>query len=199
MAPQQEHDRPRLSRARLLVPALVWLALVGLLVHVWITPGSYGDQAAPYRLVAYPLLALVLPAAWLLSRTPRPLPATAATLVTLPFVVDTIGNIGDLYGRISWWDDLNHYSNWLLLCGGIGLALLPFVRPAWALVLLVVGLGALLAIGWELGEYRFFYSAPYSGRLYRDTLGDETLGVLGALTAGLLVGIAAALTRRRRR
>jgi len=157
------------------------------------TPGRYGDQAASYRLVAYPVLALVLPAAWLLARRRTPAPVTATTLVTLPFVVDTIGNIGDLYGRISWWDDLNHFSNWLLLSAGIGLALRHVVRPRWALVLLVVGLGSLLALAWELGEYRFFYSAPYSARLYQDTLGDETLGTLGALVAGIVVGLA---TRR---
>lgn len=181
---------PRAARSLLwLIPGVVWLALVALLVVVTVTPDHFGDQAAAYRLVAYPVVALVLPGAWLAAGRRTPAPVAATTLVTLPFVTDTVGNIGDLYGRISWWDDVNHFSNWFLLSAGIGLALAPVVRPRWALVLLVVGLGALLAIVWELGEHQFFYSAPYSARLYEDTLGDETLGTLGSLAAGLLVAL----------
>lgn len=174
-------------RPALAAPAAAWVLLVALLLVAALTPGHFGDQAAPYRLVAYPVLALVLPAAWLLSRTRRRLPAGAVTLVVLPFLIDTIGNIGDLYGEIAWWDDVNHFLNWLLLCGGIGLALAHVVRPRWALGLLVVGLGALLALAWEGGEWAFFYAAPYSARLYEDTLADQALGTGGALLAAVLV------------
>lgn len=172
---------------RLIVPAGVWAGLVVLLLVAALTPGHFGDPAAPYRLVAYPVLALVLPAIWSLSRTPRPLPAFAATLVMVPFVVDTIGNLGDLYARISWFDDVAHFTNWLLLSAGIGLALAHEVQPRWALTVLIVGLGSLLALGWELGELAFFYDPPYSPRLYEDTLADQSLGTAGAVVAGLLV------------
>jgi hypothetical protein len=182
---------------RWVAPVAVWVALVVLLVVVAVTPGHFGDQAAPYRLVAYPLLALVLPAAHLLARTGRPVPVVATTLVTLPFLVDTVGNVLDLYGRISWWDDANHFSNWLLLSAGVGTALVHTVRPAWALGVLVTGLGAAFAVVWELGERAFFYSAPFSGRLYEDTLGDESLGTLGALVAGIVSSIVAARLDRR--
>jgi len=53
---------------------------------------------------------------------------------------------------------------------------------------LVGGLGSLLVLGWELGEYWLFIShGKEAGGAYRDTLGDETLGSSGALLAGLLV------------
>lgn len=180
---------------RLAVPAALWAALVALLGVAAATPGHFGDPAAPYRLVAYPLLTLVLPALWLLARSGRPVPAAATALVTAPFLVDTIGNVGGLYRSIPWWDDVNHVSNWLLLCAGIGLALVGIVRPRWALVVLVTGLGAALSVAWEVGEWATFYSPPYSSRLYEDTLADQALGTLGALLAGLLVG---ALGRDRR-
>ena len=64
----------------------------------------------------------------------------------------------------------------------------PSVRPRWLVVPLVAGIGAVLALAWELGEYWLFISdGKEAGGAYRDTLGDETLGTLGALAAGLLV------------
>ena len=52
------------------------------------------------------------------------------------------------------------------------------------LVPLVGGIGAVLALGWELGEYALFISGgKEAGGAYRDTLGDETLGTSGAQAA----------------
>ena len=54
------------------------------------------------------------------------------------------------------------------------------------LVLAVTGLGAVLAIGWELGEwYTFIRHGTELDTAYEDTLGDLTLGTLGAFVAGL--------------
>jgi hypothetical protein len=92
-----------------------------------------------------------------------------------------------------WWDDFNHWINWLLLLWGIGLLVTEDVRPDWALVGLVVGLGAVLAIGWELGEwFTFIRHGTEIDTAYEDTLGDLGLGTLGALCAGFI------LLRRRR-
>ena len=52
----------------------------------------------------------------------------------------------------------------------------------------VTGLGAVLAIGWELGEwYTFIRHGTELDTAYKDTLGDEALGTLGAASAGLLL------------
>jgi hypothetical protein len=52
----------------------------------------------------------------------------------------------------------------------------------------VTGLGAVIALGWELGEwYTFIRHGTEIDTAYEDTLGDETLGTLGALVAGLVV------------
>ncbi len=54
------------------------------------------------------------------------------------------------------------------------------MRPRWVVVPLVGGLGSLLVLGWELGEYWLFIShGKEAGGAYRDTLGDETLGSSG--------------------
>jgi hypothetical protein len=176
------------------VPVLVILLTVGqLAVAEWV-PGieRFADKAFGARLLAYPLMMLVAPAIWWLvarRREPRPAPPYGAfTLVMLPFLVDVTGNSLDLYDSLVWWDDFNHFFNWFLLLTGIGLLVCGSVRPPWAVVLVVCGLGAILAIGWELGEWwTFIRHGTEIDTAYEDTLGDETLGTLGALCAGLLV------------
>ena len=178
------------------------LTVAQLAVAEWV-PGidRFADKAFGARLVAYPLLMLLTPALWVLvarrrGSTRENAPYGAFTLVMLPFLVDVTGNSLDLYDAIGWWDDLNHLANWALLLTGLGLILCRDVRPAWAVVVLVTGLGAILAIGWELGEwYTFIRHGTEIDTAYEDTLGDETLGTLGALVAGLAVARALRATR----
>lgn len=104
------------------------------------------------------------------------------------FLVDVTGSTLDLYDRVVWWDDANHFVNWVFLNAGLGMLLVPAVEKRWARVLLLTGLGAILAIGWELGEwYTFIRHGTELDTAYQDTLGDEALGTLGAFVAGLLL------------
>ena len=188
------------------VPVLVLLLTVAQLAVAEWWPGidRFADKAFGARLVAYPMLMLVAPAIWWLLERRRnaALPApnalrpayAAIALIMLPFLVDVTGNSLDLYDSVVWWDDFNHYINWLFLLWGIGLLITDDVRPDWAMVGLVAGLGAVLAIGWELGEwYTFIRHGTEINTAYQDTLGDVSLGTLGALCAGLIL-----LWRRRR-
>jgi hypothetical protein len=160
---------------------------------------QFEGKAFGARLVAYPLAMLLPPAAWwVVARRrgdQREMPWAGFAFIAAPFLVDVTGNTLDLYDSVGWWDDANHYVNWLLLSFGIGLLLeRQVVRPVWVLVVLVTGIGAILAIGWELSEYvTFIRHGTELDTAYTDTLGDETLGTLGALTAALL------LARRARR
>ena len=153
------------------------------------------------RLLAYPVLMLLVPAIWALQRRIRggtaPLPWAGFAFVMAPFLVDVTGNTLDLYDRIAWWDDANHLVNWFLLCFGAGLLLRRAdIRPAWSLGLLVAGIGALLAIAWELGEwYTFIRHGTELDTAYEDTLGDLALGTLGGAVAGVLVARRAARSR----
>jgi len=176
------------------VPVLVLLLTVAQLAVAEWAPGidRFADKAFGARLIAYPLLMLLTPALWwLASRRSEPRPAApygAFTLVMAPFLVDVSGNSLDLYDAIGWWDDLNHFVNWALLLTGIGLIVCRGIRPAWVVVVLLTGIGAILAIGWELGEwFTFIRHGTEIETAYEDTLGDETLGTLGALVAGLVV------------
>ena len=182
------------------VPTLVLVLTVAQLAVAEWWPGidRFADKAFGARLIAYPLLMLVAPGIWWLAvrrRDPaRPTPYGALTLIMLPFLIDVTGNSLDLYDSIVWWDDFNHYINWLIIMFGIGLLITDNIRPDWVIVWLATGLGAILAIAWELGEwYTFIRHGTEIDTAYEDTLGDLTLGTLGALCAGLLL-----LWRRRR-
>ena len=178
------------------MPALVLVATVAQLAVAEWWPGieRFADKAFGARLLAYPVMMLVAPVLWWLvvgrrdrlrTGTVKP-PYAAFTLVMLPFLVDVTGNSLDLYDSIVWWDDFNHFFNWFLLLSGLGLLLCGAVRPRWAVVLVVCGLGAILAIGWEVGEWwTFIRHGTELDTAYEDTLGDLTLGTLGSLTAGL--------------
>jgi hypothetical protein len=181
--------------------ALLVAATAGQLAVATFATGlpQFEGKAFGSRLVFYPLL-MTAPVAtwWAVARyrgSPSPLPWPAFACICAPFFIDVTGNTLDLYDAVDWWDDANHFVNWLLLSFGIGLMLTRTgLRQPWALAGLVTGLGAVLAIGWELAEwYTFIRHGTELETAYTDTLGDEALGTLGAAVAGLLVAI-----RRRR-
>jgi hypothetical protein len=176
------------------VPVLVLTLTVGQLVVATVMPGlaQFEGKAFGSRLAAYPLMMLVVPALWWVAHRSRPVPTPwgAFALVMAPFLIDVTGNSLDLYDRVVWWDDANHFVNWALLCGGLGLLVAAQLTPRWVLLLAITGLGAILAIGWELGEWlTFIRHGTELDTAYTDTLGDEALGTLGALVAGVALAL----------
>jgi hypothetical protein len=176
------------------VPALVLAATVGQLAVATFVPGieQFEGKAFGARLVAYPFMMLTVPALWKLhqrrSGREDEAPWGAFALVMTPFLVDVTGTSLDLYDSIDWWDNANHFLNWIPLCAGIGLVLCRDVRPRWAVVLLVTGFGAILALGWEIGEwYTFIRHGTELDTAYEDTLSDEALGTSGGFVAALFV------------
>ncbi|MGH3345120.1 MAG: hypothetical protein ACRDPK_20060 [Carbonactinosporaceae bacterium] len=185
----------------LLVTVMIFTATVAQLLVATLATGlpQFEGKAFGSRLVAYPLMMLLVPAAWVSVRrlrrasAPRPLPWLGFGFLLAPFLVDVTGNTLNLYDTIGWWDDANHLANWFLLGVGVGMLLLrASISPRWALGFLVAGVGALLAVGWELAEwYTFIRHGTELATAYRDTLGDQALGTLGAALAGTLVTVAA--------
>jgi hypothetical protein len=180
-----------------------WIALVLLILTVGqlavaaFVPGlpQFEGKGFAARLLLYPAMMLAVPAIWLLRRRigraaePDSPPWAAFAWIMLPFLIDVTGNTLDLYDSVNWWDDANHLFNWLFLSLGVGLLVSrAAVRPGWALGLLIAGLGAMMAIGWEVGEYyAFIRNGTELDAAYTDTLGDEVLGTLGASIAGLII------------
>ncbi|HEX2316791.1 MAG TPA: hypothetical protein VHJ17_23800 [Thermomonospora sp.] len=178
---------PWRTLALLLKAALAVLLLLAVLFPEW---DRFADKAMGVRAVAYPLTVLTVAAMWALRGRRGAYPWDVDALLTAPFVIDVAGNAADLYDRVSWFDDACHYGNWFLLAAAAGLALRRWSGyPPSAIALSCAGIGAVTAIVWEFFEYGvFILDTPESVTLYRDTVGDLMLGLLGASSAGLLTG-----------
>ena len=156
---------------------------------------QFEGKAFGWRLVFYPLAAVLVPVGWWLAGRPRPYPYALDILLVSPFLVDVLGNVFDLYDAITWWDDLNHFVNWALLSLAIGQLVLRFALPRIETFVIVVGAGAFTAIVWELGEYvTFIRNSDELDTAYTDTLGDMLLGLTGSIVAALAT--ATVLNRR---
>jgi hypothetical protein len=170
-------------------------AFVALMAVVVLFPDleGFAGKAPLARALTYPLAGLLVPLGWWLRRRPPPYPHWADGLVGLPFVIDLAGNVPDLYDRLGWWDDANHFWNWALLCLGVGLLLRrsPRVEDRRILAGLVAGFGGLAIIFWEAAEYvAFIRTSPELDTAYTDTLGDLLLSSLGGVAAAVLLGTA---------
>jgi hypothetical protein len=171
----------------------VKVALLGLLAHAILNPelAQYQGKAMAGRALVYPL---AVPMLWWAVLRPRgrAFPYLVDLLFTAPFLIDLAGNALDLYDTVEWWDDLNHFVNWVLVTGAVGLALRWTGLGRLNRFCLAVGFAAVAAIGWEIAEYATFIR--FSDELataYLDTLGDVTLGLLGGTLAAALVAFGA--------
>lgn len=187
-----EPRRPRTSGTLAIVDlaakALLLLLLAGALF--WPDLSGLKGKASTARLIVYPIGALAIPLWWLVFgrfRRPR-FPWAADLLITLPWLLDLLGNRFNLFDTISWWDDAMHFVNWALLTTGVLLAFAPKRISRTTMIFLAMGFGAPAALVWELGEYATFVRHSVELKTaYTDTLGDLTLGTLGSLLAGFIV------------
>jgi hypothetical protein len=182
-------------RTLLALDIAVKVALIALLAFAVANPDlpQYSGKAMLGRALTYPVAAFVVPAVWWLRFRERPYPVDVDLLVTTPFLVDVVGNALGLYDSIEWWDDANHFFNWMLLTAAAALVLRSTVPGRLTRFGLAVGFAAVTAIAWELAEYvTFIRDSPELATAYTDTLGDLTLGTLGGALAATIVGLRSA-------
>jgi len=178
--------------ARAWLPVAVWVLTTAQLLLAVLGPDlpQFEGKAFGWRLATFAPGMLVVPLAWWLWNRgrAREVPYVAFALVMAPFLFDVTGNSLDLYDTVDPFDDVAHVVTWFLLCSGLGLLLTADLDRRWVVVTLVAGLGALLAIGYELAEwYTFIRHGTNDDPPYEDTLGDLALGVVGASVAGGVV------------
>ena len=166
-------------------------ALLGLLLLAVLRPElpQFEGKAMTGRALTYPLAAILVPLvwwAWGRRRSDR-YPYALDILLVLPFLIDVLGNAFDLYDRIEWWDDANHFVNWGLLTAAFGQALVRLPLDRLVTAALAIGFGALTAVLWEFAEYfAFIRDSPELETAYTDTLGDLALGISGSVVAALV-------------
>ena len=168
------------------------VVLVTLLAHAILNPDlpQYSGKAMLGRALTFPIAALLVPAVWCLRFRNRPYPIDVDLLVTAPFVIDVAGNALGLYDSVDWWDDANHFFNWMLITAAAALVIRSTRSGRLICFGLAVGFAAVTAIAWELAEYvTFIRNSPELATAYVDTLGDLTLGTLGGTLGAAIVGL----------
>ncbi|HEU6445193.1 MAG TPA: hypothetical protein VFL61_09065 [Gaiellaceae bacterium] len=174
--------------------------LLGLIVLYLAQPElpQFEGKAMLFRSAVYPLLAVLVPAIWLLRGRPTPYPHLADALLVLPMVIDSAGNALDAYDY-EWFGPVIHGVNIAILV--VCFSLLLFVvfadQPLARTVTigLAVGLASVLHVVWELLEW--------GGNVLLDTNLDITYATtmrnLGLGLVGMALGalVAAPLLVRR--
>lgn len=168
------------------------VALIGFLLHgvIFADLPQYQGKGMGWRLLLYPLTAVIVPIIWLLKgRLPRPYPHHIDLVVALPFMLDTAGNAFNMFDSVTWWDDFMHVLNWIpwVMVAGFIARYRPLGRLNVALI--AWGYGAITHILWEEGEFLAFVqgNANESTTAYRDTMGDLILSLTGGLIGSILV------------
>jgi hypothetical protein len=153
------------------------------------------DAATHARMIAWPFGLVAVPIVLRLVRLHRPYPWRVDALLALPFALDSVGNVLNLYHSWVGYDTVNHGVSWFgvaLLATGV-----PAARrlPPWGRAGIALGAGAVGAIMWELGEFAaFIHDSGYTRTAYSDTLTDLFAGLIGASAAAATLAVA----RRRR-
>ncbi len=149
---------------------------------------QYAGKGMSWRILVFPLAALIVPVLWHLTGRRPPYPYLADNLLVVPPLTDVLWNTLDTYERVSWWDDLNHLANSAIFAAVIGLWAARYRLGPVVVCGLAVGLGMTLQVLWEIGEYvTFLAQSADVASLYGDTIGDLTFDLVGSLAGAAFV------------
>ncbi len=183
---------------------VTWAVRIALVVAVGFSVAfpdlpRFEGKGMAFRAPFYLLPMAVVPVVWRLRGRPAPYPHLVDALVVSPFLVDTLGNALNFYETFSATDDVLHVLNWMLLVGGITLALLRTDLTPLAIWTMASGIGGLAIIWWEAAEWLVQELGTAGlGLTYDDTIGDLLLSSTGgALGSALALWLGRDLVRRR--
>lgn len=171
---------------------LLWAVRIALVVALIITIAfpsweQFEGKGMAFRAPFYLLPVAIVPLVWRFRGSHPPYPYLVDALAVAPFLVDTLGNVFNFYNNYNSTDDVLHFLNWVLLMGGITLALARTglgKLNAWTLGW---GLGALAIIWWEAAEFLVQELGTAGLSLtYEDTIGDLLLSSTGGAVGSAL-------------
>ena len=183
---------PWMQRFNYLVKAALIVSFaIAIFVPLDVLEGKAMGSRAPLFLAP----ALVVP---LLARFREwePYPHTADAFLSLPFLLDTLGNLLGFYDEFPVTDDVLHTVNWVFLVFAFHAFRFRNVHDRRDAVLLGYGFGALMIVLWEVFEWAVsedgFGGAGGLSLTYGDTVGDLALsstgGLIGSLAGLYLLG-----------
>jgi len=169
---------------RLVLAAQVVLLCLLVVGAVW-PHGPFEGKGMLFRLPAFALPGWIVWWRWFRRRTDgRAYPVPLGAALTVPFLLDTMGNALGLFDHVDHFDDALHFLNWAVLCGGMTLTFARGRMGSGATsgyhVLAGTGFGAIAIICWEALEYAIMRSGVGGLDLtYADTVADLLLSTAG--------------------
>jgi hypothetical protein len=143
------------------------LALLLLTGALFPSVGGFKGKGMAFRLPLFLAPALVVPIGW--RRRGPAFPHQLDIALTVPFLLDTLGNATGAYDHIAHTDGVLHVANWMVLCWGITAYLAsrrPGEPPDRSLLWIAgAGIGAATSIGWEISEYLVMRSRRHAPHL----------------------------------
>ena len=186
-------DRERwVAGANLVIKVALFLSFF---IAIVFPPDVIEGKAIGFRAPLFLAPAILVP---LIARARNwdPYPHTADALLSLPFLVDTLGNLLGFYDRYIVTDDVLHLINWVFLVGAYHAFRFRNVHQRDDAILLGYGFGAIAIVWWEIMEWAVsedgFGGAGGLQLTYGDTVGDlflsSTGGLIGSAIAVAVLG-----------
>ena len=123
----------------------------------------------------------------------KPYPHLADGLLSLPFLLDTLGNLFGFYDEYAVTDDVLHFVNWVALVMAYHAFRYRNVDDHRDAIFLGYGFGAVAIIAWEAFEWLISDAGPFAGDVpdalslsYGDTVGDLVISSTGGLLGSLI-------------
>lgn len=187
-APPTSTPTPGRRAVVLLVAAKVLLAALLLVGALW-PHGNFEGKGMAYRLPAFLAPGLVVTWSWWRRRhEQRAYPLALDVALTVPFLLDTLGNAAGFFDSVDHFDSVLHFVNWVILCAGVTLALGRSIGRGASRgyhLLAGAGFGAITIVLWEAMEYGVMEAGVGGLNLtYVDTVSDLLIsGTGGAVGA----------------
>lgn len=182
--------------------AVKGLLVLSFVIAIFFPPDVLEGKAMGARAPLFLAPAIVVP---LLAkfRNWDPYPHTADAFLSLPFLLDTLGNLLGFYDDFLVTDDVLHTINWVFLVYAFHAFRFRNVFDRRDAILLGYGFGALMIVLWEIFEWAVsedgFGGAGGLALTYGDTVGDlglsSTGGLVGSIAGVMLLGPAVASSR----
>ena len=162
--------------------AAVAIAIIG-------SPDTVEGKAMGFRAPLFLAPAVIVPLV-ARRRGSNPYPHPGDALLSLPFLIDTLGNLLGVYDEFAQTDDVLHALNWVLLVMAYHAFRFRSVHDRRDALLLGYGFGAIAIVWWEALEWAVsedgFGGAGGLALTYEDTIGDLVLSSTGGLLGSLL-------------